>query len=316
MNCVSFFAGVGGIDLGFKLAGFKTIFANEFDKHAILTLQNNFKFEINNLDINKLPINSIPYFNIMLAGFPCQAFSIAGRVEGFDDVKGRGLLFFRLVEIFKIKKPDIIFLENVKNLISHDQGNTFKVIIEKLKKENYYIKYKILNSCEYGNIPQNRERIYIVCFKDKNIYDKFEFPDKIELTTEIKDCLISENLILPKYYYNERIPFFHLLQDSIKDANTLYQWRRKYVRENKKNLCPTLTANMGTGGHNVPLLNVLGKNNTIRKLTPRECFNFQGFPNNFKLPDIADCHLYKQAGNSVVVPVIRRIAENIKKAIS
>lgn len=316
MNCVSFFAGVGGIDLGFKLAGFKTIFANEFDKNAVITLKNNFDFEINSSDINELSINTIPNFNIMLAGFPCQAFSIAGKFEGFKDSKGRGVLFFRLEEIFKIKKPDIIFLENVKNLVSHDNGNTFKTIINKLKKENYYIKYQVLNACEYGNIPQNRERIYIVCFKDFDIYNKFEFPNKIELNKTINDCLIKEELVLPKYYYTDKTPFYNLLKESIKDSKTLYQWRRKYVRKNKNNLCPTLTANMGTGGHNVPLLNVLGREDTIRKLTPRECFNFQGFPDNFNIPDTFDCHLYKQAGNSVVVPVIKRIAENIKKAIN
>lgn len=179
----------------------------------------------------------------------------------------------------------------------------------------YYIKYKVLNASEYGNIPQNRERIYVVCFKDEKLMSQFQFPSKINLDTKISDMLEDESTIDKKYFYTEKTPFFNKLVEEIKDAKTLYQWRRQYVRANKNNLCPTLTANMGTGGHNVPLLNVQGKRDTIRKLTPRECFNFQGYPKNFVLPNISNTNLYKQAGNSVVVPVIRRIAEQIKKII-
>lgn len=211
----------------------------------------------------------------------------------------------------------MIFLENVKNLVSHDHGNTFKVIIETLQNHGYHVKYQVLNASEYGNIPQNRERIYIVCFLDKTAFDKFEFPQSITRQTKIADMLEPEETIDKKFYYTDKTPFFEQLTQEIKHADTLYQWRRQYVRANKNQVCPTLTANMGTGGHNVPLLNVQGKPDTIRKLTPQECFNFQGFPKDFVLPTtISNANLYKQAGNSVVVPVIARIAEQIKFALN
>lgn len=317
MKCASFFTGVGGIDLGFDRAGFKTIYANEIDKFAVDTIRANFNFFVDHRDINDVKTSEIPDFDIMLAGFPCQAFSIAGYKQGFNDEKGRGNLYFELERIFKIKKPSIILLENVKNLVSHDKGKTFEVILESLKNHNYHVKYQILNACEYGNIPQNRERIYIVCFKDIKIHQRFKFPNNTLLKTSINDLLENEDTIDQKFFYTEKTPFFDKLVETVQDAKTLYQWRRKYVRENKNNMCPTLTANMGTGGHNVPLLNVQGKTNTIRKLTPRECFNFQGFPPNFILPHTtSNAKLYQQAGNSVVVPVIERIALEIKKALN
>ncbi|MBV6544330.1 DNA (cytosine-5-)-methyltransferase, partial [Ursidibacter maritimus] len=268
-----------------------------------------------NRSIVDVKAHEIPDFDVMLAGFPCQAFSIAGYRKGFED-KGRGDLFFELERIFIAKQPSIIFLENVKNLVTHDHGRTFAIIQDSLKRNGYFIKYKILNACEYGNIPQNRERIYIVCFKNKKFAEKFEFPIKIELEKTIKDMLENELDIDKKFFYTNKTPFFNELVKNVTGYETLYQWRRKYVRENKNNLCPTLTANMGTGGHNVPLLNVQGLPETIRKLTPRECFNFQGYPKDFKLPNLTNSHLYKQAGNSVVVPVIKRIAENIRQVIS
>lgn len=316
MKCASFFAGVGGVDIGFKTAGFETIYANEIDKFAVETLKLNFDFTIDHRDICDVKSSEIPDFDIMLGGFPCQAFSVAGYRQGFNDTKGRGNLYFELERIFQDKKPSVIFLENVKNLLTHDKGNTIQVILKSLKNNGYHVKYQILNACEYGDIPQNRERIYIVGFKDKNAFEKFKFPEPIPLNTTIGDLLESEESIDKKYYYTQKTPFFDKLVMEIKDASTLYQWRRQYVRANKSNLCPTLTANMGTGGHNVPLLNVLGQSHTIRKLTPRECFNFQGFPNSFKLPTyISNANLYKQAGNSVAVPVIVRIATEIKRVL-
>ena len=316
MKCASFFAGVGGIDLGFEQAGFEVIYANEIDKHATETFSINHPSVImDNRNIVDVTIEEIPDFDIMLAGFPCQAFSIAGYRKGFQD-KGRGDLFFELERIFLAKKPSVIFLENVKNLVGHDGGRTFKIIRQSLIDAGYHVKYKVLNASEYGNIPQNRERIYIVCFKNRELERNFEFPKAVNLTTQIADMLEDEDCIDRKYYYTNRTPFFEMLISDVRDANTLYQWRRKYVRKNKSGLCPTLTANMGTGGHNVPLLNVKGRPDTIRKLTPRECFNFQGYPKSFILPKQSNANLYKQAGNSVVVPVIKAIAEKIKQVIS
>ena len=308
LKCASFFAGGGGIDLGFKQAGFDIVFANEFDPNACKTFQANFKTKLDSRSIIDLPTQDIPDFDVMIAGFPCQAFSIAGKRQGFND-KGRGDLFFELERIFKAKKPKIIFLENVKNLVSHDKGRTFEIIKQSLISNGYHIKFQVLNASQFG-VAQNRERIYIVCFLDKALCDKFEFPKPFQLNKQVSDYLENESNIDSKYYYEENTPFFNELS-IVSDAKTVYQWRRKYVRKNMSNLCPTLTANMGTGGHNVPLINPQGKRTTVRKLTPRECFNFQGYPKDFILPKLADCHLYKQAGNSVVVPVIRQIAEQI-----
>lgn len=313
-KCASFFAGVGGIDLGFELAGFKTVYANEIDPLPVKTFEDNWKLKVDCRDINDVLSSEIPSFEIMLGGFPCQAFSVAGYRKGFNDEKGRGVLFFQLARIFHEKKPEIIFLENVKNLVGHDHGKTFSVIIETLENEGYYVKYAVLNTMEYGNVPQNRERIYIVAFKDVKIYNKFEFPKQIKLTKKLRDFIDFENKVDDCYYYTENnFKHYDELVKKITKTDTIYQWRRVYVRENKSNVCPTLTANMGTGGHNVPL--ILTKYG-IRKLTPRECFSLQGFSKKFALPNtVSRTFLYKQAGNSVSVTVIKRIAEQIKKAI-
>ena len=311
MRTIGLFAGVGGIELGFQNAGFNIIWANEIDEKASETYKVNFNHSLVIGNIEEIPSSKIPDHEVLLAGFPCQAFSLAGYRKGFEDERGN--VFFQIVRILRDKRPKIVFLENVKNLISHDRGNTFKVIKESLEQYGYHIKHKVLNACEYGNIPQNRERIYIVGFQDKNIYEKFDFPDPIPLTKKLEDIIDYTSKVDDIYYYTkEKNKFYDELEKNITNPYTLYQWRRVYVRENKSGLCPTLTANMGTGGHNVPL--VLTEHG-IRKLTPRETFRFQGFTDDFKLPDLANSHLYKQAGNSVVVPVIERIARNIDKAI-
>ena len=313
-RCASFFAGVGGIDLGFKLAGFETVYANEIDPVPVKTFEENWNLKVDCRDINNVKSDEIPEFDIMLGGFPCQAFSVAGYRKGFDDEKGRGVLFFQLARIFRERKPEIIFLENVKNLVGHDNGKTFRIIIEALESEGYYVKYSVLNTMEYGNIPHNRERIYIVAFRDVKIYKEFEFPKPIKLTKKLSSFIDFENKVDDCFYYTkDNFKHYDELEKSVTRMDTVYQWRRVYVRENKSNVCPTLTANMGTGGHNVPL--ILTKYG-IRKLTPRECFSLQGFPKTFKLPkNFSKTFLYKQAGNSVSVTVIERIAKEIAQAI-
>jgi DNA (cytosine-5)-methyltransferase 1 len=300
------FAGVGGIRLAFENANFKTVFANDFDKNCKLTYDLNFnKPKLDTEDIWKIDIDKIPDFDVLLAGFPCQPFSIAGYRKGFRDEKGRGNLFFRIAEILETKKPQALLLENVKNLKSLDNGKTFKIIIKTLENLGYYVKYAVLNSATYGNIPQNRERIFIVGFLDKSKYNQFDFPKPIKLTKTFKEFVSNE--VDSKYYYNDK-PLFDKIKSDITSENTVYQWRHTYVRANKSGLVPTLTANMGTGGHNVPIIKTP---KGIRKLTPRECFLLQGFPPTFKLPNIADSKLYHQAGNSVTVPVVERIAVNM-----
>ncbi len=312
IKTISLFSGVGGIDIPFLNHNFNIIYANDFDEKAVKTYNLNFDEKCSLNDITKVDEKELPEFNCLIGGFPCQAFSIAGYQKGFEDI--RGTLFFDVARILKEKKPEIIFLENVKNLVSHDNGNTFKVILHTLEEIGYHVKYKVLNACEYGNTPQNRERIYIVGFLDKDVFNCFEFPEKIELTRTIYDCADFENKVEDKYYYTEeKYPKIYNELKNFTNTNSIYQWRRHYIRENKKGLCPTLTANMGTGGHNVPL--IITKYG-FRKLTPKECFNFQGYPLNYKLPnDLSDCYLYKQAGNSVCVKVIERIVDKICEAL-
>jgi DNA (cytosine-5)-methyltransferase 1 len=316
LKCASFFAGVGGIDQGFEQTNFfKTIYANEFDPYPAQTYELNSDLKVDVRDIHNVKTDEVPNFDVMLAGFPCQAFSIAGYRQGFQDEKGRGVLFFELLRIIKEKQPKIIFLENVKNLVGHDHGNTFAVIIDSLTKEGYFMKYAVLNAMEYGNIPQNRERIYIVGFKNEDIYKNFEFPLPTRLTTAVPDIIDFQSKVDPKYYYVEgkyKGDIYEQLVKAMDDDTAIYQWRRKYVRKNKSGVIPTLTANQGEGGHNVCIVKT---KYGIRKMTPHECFNAQGFNKDFKLPEkMSDSRLYKQAGNSVCVTVIKRIAEQIKTA--
>ncbi len=310
LRTLDLFAGIGGIRLGFEKAGFDTVFANDFEKQCKPTYDANFNTcKLIVEDITKIEPEDLPEFDFLLAGFPCQPFSVAGYRQGFKDKKGRGDLFFYIARIIEERQPKGFLLENVKNLKGHDSGKTFRIIEETLKDLGYHIKTKVLNTMEYGNIPQNRERVYIVGFKDKKHSDNFIFPKKKKLSVKVTDLL--EKDVPEKYYYNGK-PLYEKIKDDITEEGKVYQWRRKYVRENKSGVCPTLTANMGMGGHNVPIIK---DKKGIRKLTPLECARIQGFPLDFKLPDLADSALYKQFGNSVTVTVIEAIAKEIKKAI-
>lgn len=235
----------------------------------------------------------------------CQPFSIAGKQEGFEDVRSN--VFWKILEIIDHRQPRAVVLENVKNLVSHDEGKTFKTIKDNLTQRGYHVQTKVLNTSSITGIPQHRERIYIVCLKNEETAKAFNltFPD-IE-KRPISDMLTEEK-VPSKYYYTDASTTWPLVSAQVTKPNTIYQYRRVYVRENKSNECPTLTANMGGGGHNVPLVcDDVG----IRKLTPRECFNFQGFPASYRLPQISDTHLYKLAGNAVSVPVVKLIADRL-----
>jgi DNA (cytosine-5)-methyltransferase 1 len=310
LRTIDLFAGIGGIRLGFELEGYKTVFSTDFDQYCKTTFDENFDDpKLTLADITNLDIDIIPEFDVLLGGFPCQAFSIAGYRKGFQDEKGRGDLFFYIAKILEKRKPKMFLLENVKNLVGHDGGRTFQIIMQTLKDLGYSVTYKVLNTFEYGNLPQNRERTYIVGFLNPDDLARFEYPERIKLGVSVRDLL--EKDVEEKYYYNGK-PLYERIVNDVVSENTVYQWRRQYVRDNKKGICPTLTANMGMGGHNVPIIK---DKNGIRKLTPRECFSIQGFPSTYKLPKIADSRLYKQAGNSVSVNVIQRIAEKMATAI-
>lgn len=308
MKIGSLFAGIGGIELGFEKAGFEIAWGIEIDSKACQTYKANHKHTIINADISKVDLSTLSHIDILTAGFPCQAFSVAGYQKGFNDERGN--IFFEILRYLKYFKPQIIFLENVKNLTRHDKTKTFTRIKSELENLGYKLKFEVLNTCKYGNIPQNRERIYIVGFLNGDLYENFVFPQQINLTKQVQDLIDDE--ATDEFYYN-KTRYYNELKSVMTNKNTLYQWRRHYVRENKSNLCPTLTANMGTGGHNVPL--VLD-NKDIRKLTPRECARFQGFDDSFILPkELSNATLYKQIGNSVSVSVIESIAKEIKKVV-
>jgi len=302
----SLYAGVGGICLGFKNAGFDVLWANEFDKNACVTYRHNFTHQLIEGDVMELEIDKLEKIDVLTAGFPCQPFSMAGYRKGFDD--DRGNHFFRILELTDSMRPKVLFLENVKNLVGHDGGNTFKVIEKEIRDRNYSFFHKVLNTKDFGNVPHNRERIFMIAF-DKEVFGEleFEFPEPDELTKTIKD-LVDKEAVDEKFYYRDDKYMFPMLKEAMTRDDTVYQFRRQYVRENKSNVCPTLTANMGTGGHNVPLVKT---EHGFRKLTPRECFRFQGFPESYKIPAIANGQLYKQAGNSVSVPVIEKLARQI-----
>lgn len=308
----SLYAGVGGICLGFKNAGFDIAWANEYDKNACITYRHNFSHQLIEGDIMKVDISKLEKVDVLAGGFPCQPFSVAGYRKGFND--NRGNHFFRMMEFVDAMRPKILFFENVKNLVGHDKGKTFKTIKKEILDRNYSFYAKVLNTKDYGNIPHNRERIFIIAF-DNSLFstnkNSYIFPEKETLTKTVLD-IISKEKVEDKFYYREDKYMYKMLVEEMKRKDTVYQFRRQYVRENKSNVCPTLTANMGTGGHNVPLIKTKFG---FRKLTPKECFSFQAFPEEYKLPNIAISHLYKQAGNSVSVSVIERLANSIKEFI-
>lgn len=310
---IDLFAGIGGFRLAMQNVGGRCVFTSEWETSAQKTYRENFG-EIPFGDITKERVkNYIPQeFEVLCAGFPCQAFSIAGNQKGFADT--RGTLFFDIEQIVVKHRPKVVFLENVKNLVSHDNGNTFKTIISVLEdKLGYKVFTKILNSMTHANIPQNRERIFIVAFDPNQVkkYADFKFPSEIKLTKTIHDILEKDKQA-DNLYYQKDHQYYPELEKAMTSKNTVYQWRRVYARENKSNVCPTLTANMGTGGHNVPLIK---DDFGIRKLTPKECFLFQGYPENYILPNLANSKLYMQAGNSVTTTLIERISIEIMNVL-
>ena len=356
----SMFAGVGGICLGFQNAKYDRFrysleWANEIDDYACETYRTNFSHNLIQGDICKIlnpctkedkklhkKILSKP-IDVLTAGFPCQPFSVAGEQKGFSDKRGN--MFFMITKLIeeldqKFTKPRVVFLENVSNLLSHNNGQTFSSMKSELEKLGYIVFSQILNTMDYSDLPQNRKRLYIVAFSNKEDAEHFtlftdkelqkekknkSYLDRVEDIKKVIDYSITKKE-KEKYYYTKE-KYTNLFSDDkinldkeITDMYKFYQCRRgKYIRENKNDVCPTLTANMGTGGHNVPLIKV---NDGIRKLMPEETFTLQGFPINteYFLPEMykgkkyPDSQLYKQSGNAVSVPIITLIAENILKS--
>ena len=300
MIFIDLFAGVGGIRLGFESINAKCVFSSEWDKFAQTTYEANFGHRPSG-DITLIDEKEIPSFDILLAGFPCQPFSNAGLKKGFEDT--RGTLFFHIAKIIKHHKPKVIFLENVKGLKSHNKGQTFQIIENTLNELGYNIHVQVLNAKDFG-IPQNRERIYIVGFRE-NV--DFSFPKPLLVKTRVSDIL--EEKVDKKY--------------TISDKLWLGHQRRKEEHKKKGNgfgysifnhdsvYTSTISARYYKDGSEILIEQ---KNNNPRKLTPREASRLQGFPDSFKIP-VSDVQAYKQFGNSVSVPVIKAISCQIKIAL-
>jgi len=301
---IDLFAGIGGIRLGFEQAcnDLSCVFTSEIDKFSCLTYNANFNNDIIFGDITKVENKDIPKHDILLAGFPCQAFSVAGQRKGFDDA--RGTLFFEIARIVEYHKPQVLFLENVKGLINHDKGNTFKTILSILEQLEYKVYYKVLNTKDFG-LPQNRERIYIVCFKNKNI--QFEFP--LPFPLEVKVKYILETTVDNKYTLSNKMWQWHQIRKAKhKEKGTGFG----YSLCDEKSYTRTLSARYYKDGNEILIPQ---ENLNPRKLTPRECARLQGFPDSFKIV-VSDTQAYKQFGNSVSVPIIKYIAKNIFKSLN
>lgn len=328
LRSIDLFAGIGGIRLGFDRAfgdEIETVFVSEWDEAAQKTYKANFhdSFEIAG-DITKINESDIPAFDICLAGFPCQAFSLAGKHMGFDDdYKGtcRGTLFLDVARICEHHKPKVIFCENVKGLIIHDKGRTFRIICKTFEDLGYKVFSKVLNSRNFG-VPQNRERIYIVAFRNDIAPEKFVFPEKTDDTKCLWD-IKEEKPVSAKYYLSDTY------------LETLKQHRARHeakghgfgyeIRDWSDVAGAIVCGGMGRERNLVvdkrqkdltPVTHIKGEINKqgVRKMTPREWARLQGFPDSFKLP-LADVHLYKQMGNSVTVNVIEAIAKVIKTVL-
>ena len=246
---------------------------------------------------------------MLTAGFPCQPFSIAGKQNGFNDERGH--LFYEVGKFISAYKPRFVFLENVPNLMEHDEGKTFLVIHDVLANLNYSIKYRVLRASEYGGVPQIRDRIYIIAFREQEDCDQFEFPNKMELTLSIEDVLLRSQKKHEIYYYSDDDSFYKKASRIVTRRDSIYRVYHDSIKVTQNYMCPTLTAAMGVSRNQVP---VLVDDFGIRKLTLQECLNFQGFSKEYYFPNsITIDDAYKQVGNSVCVPVVRKIAEKIMK---
>ena len=331
------FAGIGGIRLPFQQLNGKCLFSSEWDKFAIKTYASNYG-ELPNGDITKIPSSQIPSHDILLAGFPCQAFSQAGLKKGFTDT--RGTMFFEIQRILAAKQPKAFLLENVKQLKGHDKGKTLKTILEILrgenkqdipkdypvsdevrksmnKKLNYAVDFRVLRANNFG-IPQKRERIYIVGFNrdyfknrnalDKKIEEMFSSLEQKKSVTRLGDILEENSKVEEKYTISDRLLAGHIRrrkEHKIKGNGFGYS-----LFNTESPFCNTISARYYKDGSEI-LIDQSDINKNPRKLTPRECARIQGFPDEFNVSSVSDVQIYKQFGNSVSVPVIRNIASHM-----
>jgi len=316
---IDLFAGIGGFHQAMKAFGAKCLFASEWDTHAAKTYEENYGIKPQG-DITKIDEKEIPSHDILCGGFPCQAFSIAGKQKGFEDT--RGTLFFDIARIVSFHKPKILFLENVKNFAQHNGGQTINTVVSTLVDLNYDVYYNVLNSSNYA-LPQNRERVYFVCFRRDLSVTKFKFPRPLEKRTSLFDILEQEpkdaktitrtDVVIKKEYTPTSTMFGELdlpnrpIQIGI--VNKGGQGERIYSPYGH---AITLSAYGGGAGAKTGLYKI---GNLIRKLSPRECARLQGFPDTYKIPN-STTQAYKQFGNSVSVGVLKEIVNAIAKAIT
>lgn len=304
---IDLFCGLGGFRLAFEKNNGRCVFSSDIDKSVSETYKRNFG-ELPSGDITEIETKDIPDFDILCAGFPCQSFSIAGKRLGFEDV--RGTMFFEVARIIKEKKPKAFLLENVKGLTNHEKGKTLEKIKEILTELNYTFDYKVINASDHG-IPQSRERWYCVGFRnDLKINPKKEilFPEKKEMLYTVDD-IIQEKLDNDSYVVSDICSnnikiHTHKIKSKDSKYSLAYEIRPSRCQFRTNGISPCLTAKMGTGGNNVPVVIELN-----RKLTEKECLKIMGYPNDYIIG--TGSQAYKQIGNSVVVPVITEIAKNI-----
>lgn len=297
---IDLFAGIGGIRLGFESVGGHCVFSSEFDENACKTYEANFG-EHPSGDITKINAKDIPDFDILLGGFHCQAFSIIGKQKGFEN-ETCGTLFFDIERILKEKKPKAFMLENVRNLTAHDKGKTFQVIRSHLEALGYNVYAKVLNALDYG-VPQKRERIIIVGFKDKVM---FSFPEPLPASERKKLSDVLESNVDSKYYVKDRIRESRLMR--LKDVN----YPKPYISH--ENMAGSVTPHpyssclrAGASANYILI-------NDERRPTEREMLRFQGFPDTFKIV-VSYGHIKHQTGNSVAVPVIKAVAKQMISAL-
>ena len=297
---IDLFAGIGGIRLGFESVGGKCIFSSEFDEDACITYEANFG-EHPAGDITKIEANKIPDFDILLGGFPCQAFSIIGKKEGFSN-ETCGTLFFDIERILKEKRPKAFMLENVRNLTAHDSGNTFRIITTHLEALGYYVYSKVLNALDYG-LPQKRERIIIVGFLD-NV--QFQFPAPVPVSQRKTLADILEQNVDRKYYVREEIRKSRLERLKEKD------YPKPYISH--ENMAGSITPHPYSSALRAGASANYILINDERRPTERELLRIQGFPDTYKI--VAPYgKIKKQTGNSVAVPVIKAVAAEMIKAL-
>jgi len=312
---IDLFAGIGGFRIALEELGFKCVFSSEWDKYAQKTYFENFN-EMPFGDITKLKDENmekiIPNHDILCGGFPCQAFSISGKQKGFEDT--RGTLFFDIVRIAKVKKPKVLFLENVKNFERHDYGKTFNKVMSVLNEIGYNAFAKVLNASYHG-APTSRERVYIVCFRKDLGITSFDFPQPTSEKVYLKDYLDKEidpsefEIKRPdiKFYKSHDQPLV-LNPIQIGKINNGGQGERIYSINGH---AITLSAHGGGAASKTGAYLIDGK---VRRLTPRECARIMGFPESFKIP-VSKAQAYKQFGNSVSIQVLRAVAKKITEQL-